>query len=194
MSPKLKPSSNPFERCEDVTKQLELESRLREQAASDPLTGLANVRHLVDVLDSELKRSERTGREFALLFLDLDGLKFINDQFGHLVGSQALCRLADVLSSSCRASDTSGRYDGDEFALILPETGAQEANKVARRIREGVANDDNGPRLSVSIGVAVYPQNGNSIQSLICEADSKLYSMKRQRVLPTEPGRSDTAQ
>jgi diguanylate cyclase (GGDEF)-like protein/PAS domain S-box-containing protein len=176
---------------EDVTKQLGLEGQLRAQAASDPLTGLANYRHLVDVLDSEIKRSKRTGREFALLFLDLDGLKLINDQFGHLVGSQALCRLADVLSSSCRDIDTSGRYGGDEFALILPETGAQEAHKVARRIRESVANDNSGPRLSVSIGVVVYPQDGNSIERLICEADLKLYAMKRQRGLPTEPGLSE---
>jgi diguanylate cyclase (GGDEF)-like protein/PAS domain S-box-containing protein len=166
---------------DDVTKQLELEGQLRKQAASDPLTGLANYRHLVDVLDSEIKRSKRTGREFALLFLDLDGLKLINDQFGHLAGSQALCRLADILSSSCRDIDTSGRYGGDEFALILPETGAQEAHRVARRICESVANDNNGPRLSVSIGVVICPQNGNSIESLIFEADLKLYAMKRQR-------------
>ena len=85
---------------EDVTQQRKLEDHLRQQAAKDPLTGLANYRHLVEILDIEIKRSERTAREFALLFLDLDGLKKINDRFGHLVGSQALCRLADVLCNS----------------------------------------------------------------------------------------------
>jgi two-component system, cell cycle response regulator len=77
---------------EDVTQQRKLEDHLREQAAQDPLTGLANYRHLIDVIDVEIKRSERTRREFSVLFLDLDGLKKINDSFGHLVGSEALCR------------------------------------------------------------------------------------------------------
>jgi PAS domain S-box-containing protein len=85
--------------AEDVTRQRELEDHLRRQAASDSLTGLANYRHLVDVLDSEIRRSQRTNREFAMLFFDLDKLKRINDRHGHMVGSQALCRLADVLCS-----------------------------------------------------------------------------------------------
>jgi len=83
---------------EDVTKQRQLEDHLRQQAARDPLTGLVNYRHLAEVLDMEIKRSERTGREFALLLFDLDGLKQINDRHGHLIGSHALCRVADVLS------------------------------------------------------------------------------------------------
>jgi PAS domain S-box-containing protein len=120
--------------AEDVTRQRELEDRLRRQAASDSLTGLANYRHLVDVLDSEIKRSKRTNREFAMLFFDLDGLKRINDRYGHMIGSQALCRLADVLSSCCRDIDTPARFGGDEFALILPETDAEAANLVAHRI------------------------------------------------------------
>src|SRR5437879_3711719 len=103
--------------AEDVTRQRELEDHLRQQAASDSLTGLANYRHLVDVLDGEIKRSSRTSREFALLFFDLDELKQINDRYGHMIGSQALCRLADVLSSSCRGIHTTARYGGDECAL-----------------------------------------------------------------------------
>jgi diguanylate cyclase (GGDEF)-like protein/PAS domain S-box-containing protein len=172
--------------AEDVTRQRELEDHLRRQAASDPLTGLANYRHLVDVLDLEIKRSQRTGREFALLFFDLDGLKLINDRHGHMRGSQALCRLADVLCSCCRDIDTPARFGGDEFALVLPETHAEEANLVARRVCESAANDGNGPKLSVSVGVAVYPQNGDTIEGLLCEADSALYSMKQQRILPVE--------
>jgi two-component system cell cycle response regulator len=170
--------------AEDVTRQRELEDHLRWQAASDPLTGLANYRHLVDVLDSELKRSRRTGREFALLFLDMDGLKLINDRHGHMIGSQALCRLADVLSSCCRDIDTSARFGGDEFALVLPETSAKAANQVAQRICDSLANDGKGPKLSVSVGVAMYPTNGDTIESLLCEADSGLYARKQQRTLP----------
>ena len=176
--------------AEDVTKQRELEDHLRRQAARDPLTGLANYRHFVDVLDSEIKRSMRTNREFALLFFDLDGLKLINDRHGHMIGSQALCRLADVLCSCSRDIDTPARFGGDEFALILPETNARAANLVAQRIREGVANDEKGPRLSVSVGVAMYPQDGHTIESLLCAADSALYSMKRRRILPADSGRA----
>jgi len=105
--------------AEDVTKQRELEAHLRRQAASDPLTGLANYRCLIDVLDLEIKRCERTRRKFALLLFDLDGLKHINDHCGHITGSQALCRVADVLSFCCRDIDTAARFGGDEFALVL---------------------------------------------------------------------------
>jgi len=171
---------------EDVTRQRELEDHLRRQAARDPLTGLANYRHLVDVLDLEIKRSKRTNREFALLFFDLDGLKLINDRHGHVRGSQALCRVADVLCSCCRDIDTPARFGGDEFALVLPETNAEAANLVAERICESVANDDKGPTISISVGVAVYPQNGESIEILLHEADLRLYSMKRQRILAAE--------
>ncbi len=172
--------------AEDVTRQRELEDHLRRQAASDSLTGLANYRRLVDVLDLEIKRSKRTNREFAILFFDLDGLKRINDRYGHMRGSQAICRLADALCSCCRDIDTPARFGGDEFALVLPETNAEAANLVARRVCESVANDGKGPTLSVSVGVAVYPQNGDSIERLLCQADSALYSMKRQKIVPAK--------
>jgi diguanylate cyclase (GGDEF)-like protein/PAS domain S-box-containing protein len=165
---------------EDVTKQRQLEDHLRQQAARDSLTGLGNYRHLAEVLDMEIKRSERTGREFALLLFDLDGLKRINDCYGHLTGSHALCRVADVLSF-CRNSDTAARYGGDEFAVVLPETGLEAANKVAQRIRDSIANDGMGPPLSVSIGVAVYPHDGERIEALLHAADVAMYSMKARR-------------
>jgi diguanylate cyclase (GGDEF)-like protein len=175
--------------AEDITRQRELEDHLRRQAASDPLTGLANYRHFVDVLDSEIKRSMRTNRKFALLFFDLDGLKLINDRDGHMIGSQALCRLADVLCSCCRDIDTPARFGGDEFALVLPETSAKSANLVAQRICESTANDGKGPKLSVSVGIALYPEDGHTIESLLCAADSALYSMKRHRILPADSSR-----
>jgi diguanylate cyclase (GGDEF)-like protein/PAS domain S-box-containing protein len=165
---------------ENVTKQRQVEDHLRQQAARDPLTGLANYRHLAEVLDMEVKRSERTGREFALLLFDLDGLKQINDRYGHLRGSHALCRVADVLSF-CRDTDTAARYGGDEFAVVLPETGAQAANQVAQRLCDTVANDGMGPVLSVSIGVAVYPHDGESIETLLHAADVAMYAMKASK-------------
>jgi diguanylate cyclase (GGDEF)-like protein/PAS domain S-box-containing protein len=163
---------------EDVTQQRKLEDHLRQQAAKDPLTGLANYRQLVDTVNTEIKRSERTAREFALLFLDLDGLKRINDRFGHLVGSQALCRLADVLCICSRDIDTPARFGGDEFALVLPETGRTPASLVARRICDRLANDGKEPKLSVSIGIAIYPSDGLTIDALLEAADTALYSMK----------------
>jgi len=165
---------------EDVTKQHQLEDHLRQQAARDPLTGLANYRHLAEVLDMEIKRSARTGREFALLLFDLDGLKQINDRYGHLTGSHAICRVADVLSF-CRDIDTAARYGGDEFAVVLPETGTEAANQVAQRICESIANDGVGPVLSVSVGVAVYPHDGERIEALLRKADVAMYAMKAKK-------------
>ena len=165
---------------EDVTKQRQLEDHLRQQAARDPLTGLVNYRHLAGVLDMEIKRSERTGREFALLLFDLDGLKQINDRYGHLTGSHAICRVADVLSF-CRDIDTAARYGGDEFAVVLPETGAEAASQVAQRICDSIANDGMGPLLSVSVGVAVYPHDGESIEVLLRKADVAMYAMKAKK-------------
>jgi diguanylate cyclase (GGDEF)-like protein/PAS domain S-box-containing protein len=162
---------------ENVTKQRQVEDHLRQAAARDPLTGLANYRRLAEVLDTEIKRSERTGREFALLLFDLDGLKQINDRYGHMRGSHALCRVADVLSF-CRDIDTAARYGGDEFAVVLPETDGQAANQVAQRICDSIANDGMGPVLSVSMGVAVYPHDGESMETLLHAADTAMYSMK----------------
>ena len=166
---------------EDVTKQRELEDHLRRLATIDPLTGLSNYRHLIDTLDKEIRRSNRTGREFALLMFDLDDLKQLNDNFGHLSGSQALCRTADALTLFCRDIDTAARFGGDEFALLLPETGLQAAHSVARRISGSIAEDHNGPRISVSVGIGVFPLNGETPEALVSAADNELYEMKRQR-------------
>ena len=162
----------------DITERKRAEEEVRHLVATDPLTGLANYRRLLDVFDAEAKRSKRTGRPFALLLLDLDGLKKINDAHGHLVGSRALCRLANVLRLHCRAIDIAARHGGDEFALILPETAMEGAQQVARRICERLANDGEQPPLSVSIGAAGYPQDGETIDQLLGAADRALYKVK----------------
>jgi diguanylate cyclase (GGDEF)-like protein len=163
-------------------------ARLFEQvqhlAVSDPLTGLANYRRLLDVLESETERTNRNGRSFAVLLLDLDGLKKINDTYGHLTGSRALCRLADTLRIHCRAIDTAARYGGDEFALILPEAGEPEAQQVAARIRDVLARDEETPTLSASMGISTYNGNGERIEKLLAEADQHLYEEKAQRKAP----------
>lgn len=155
--------------------------QVRQLAASDPLTGLANYRRFLDVLASEMQRSLRTRRPFAVLFLDLDGLKKINDTLGHAVGSRAICRLGEVLRSQCRTIDTAARYGGDEFALILPETDEQAATHVVERIRECLASQTEQPRLSASMGVAFYPRHGDTLEKLLASADRVLYAMKRRQ-------------
>jgi len=160
-------------------------ARLFEQvhhmAVSDPLTGLANYRRLLDVLENETERTDRTGRPFSVLLLDLDGLKKINDNFGHLFGSRAICRLADVLRVHCRAVDTAARYGGDEFALVLPESTEDDAHRVANRIREVLASDTEQPPLSASIGISTYRGDGERIEKLLSEADQDLYAEKAKR-------------
>jgi diguanylate cyclase (GGDEF)-like protein len=156
--------------------------QVRHLAVSDPLTGLANYRRLLDVLENETERTNRTGRPFAVLLLDLDGLKKINDRFGHLVGSRALCRLGAILRIHCRAIDTAARYGGDEFALVLPESEDAEAQQVANRIRVVMSEDEEQPKLSASIGISVYRGAGERIEKLLSEADQDLYAEKSRRV------------
>jgi len=97
-----------------------------------------------------------------------------------MTGSHALCRVADVLSF-CRDIDTAARYGGDEFAVVLPETGAESAHQAAERICSSIANDGMGPKLSVSIGVAVYPRDGERIEALLRAADVAMYAMKARK-------------
>jgi diguanylate cyclase (GGDEF)-like protein len=157
------------------------EERLRELATTDPLTGLANYRGLLAILEAEMKRSSRTERSFALLFFDLDNLKGINDRRGHLVGNRALCRLAESIQSTCRAIDTPARFGGDEFVVILPETGEAEALMVAQRARTHLAADSERPALSTSVGVALFPRDGDTAEQLLGTADRALYGMKKAR-------------
>lgn len=163
----------------EVTDRKRAEEQVRHLAVSDPLTGLANYRRLLEALDSEVKRYGRTQRPFAVLLLDLDALKKINDTHGHLVGSRALCRLANVLRVHCREIDTAARYGGDEFVLLLPETEWPAAQTVAQRISDRLARDTEEPPVSVSIGIAMFPQDGVTVADLFEAADRALYSEKR---------------
>jgi diguanylate cyclase (GGDEF)-like protein len=153
--------------------------QVRQLAVSDSLTGLGNYRALLNALESEIQRSSRSGRSFAVILMDLDGLKQINDRYGHLVGSRAICRLGNVLRVHSRAIDTAARYGGDEFALVLPEAGAPAARRVGERIRERLSADGEDPPVTVSVGAAVFPQDGRTVEELFDAADRSLYGMKR---------------
>ena len=148
-------------------------------AATDALTGLANYRRLSETIESEIKRSERTARTFGVLVFDLDGMKQINGSQDHLAGNRALCRLANIFRFFCRSIDTVAWYGGDEFAIILPETGAKDTDAVGRRICECLANDRENPPLSARVGVAVYPEDGTTTETLFQAADRALYKLKR---------------
>src|SRR5208282_2091840 len=167
----------------------QLLEKVREMAASDPLTGLANFRRLVDVMDAELQRSARSGRSFAVLLFDLNGLKKINDKYGHLVGSRAICRFANALRVHSRAIDTCARYGGDEFVLVLPETAAESALEVILRITERVAQDTEKPPISAGVGLAIYPQDGETIDALLAAADQGLYRVKGRTTRKTATAR-----
>jgi len=162
----------------EVSQHRQSEERARNLAVSDPLTGLANYRQLVEALETEIKRYGRTERPFVVLLLDLDGLKKINDAYGHVAGSRALCRLADMLRLYSREMDTAGRYGGDEFVLILPETDAEAARLVAQRISKRLAEDGEEPKITVSIGSAIFPDDGESLNEILGAADRDLYREK----------------
>jgi diguanylate cyclase (GGDEF)-like protein len=164
----------------EVTERRRQEEHARILAVSDPLTGLANYRLLIDRLASEIKRYTRDSRPFSVLLLDLDGLKKINDMHGHVVGSLALCRVAEVLRLSCRAIDTPARYGGDEFALVLPGTTSEDARRVAQRISQRLSEDVEVPQLTVSIGIAEYPRDGLTIEHMLSAADRALYDGKHR--------------
>jgi diguanylate cyclase (GGDEF)-like protein len=162
----------------DVTDRKASEESMRYLATHDPLTDLANYRALLSSFDAELQRSDRTGRPFTALLLDVDGLKNINDRHGHVIGSKALCRLANVLKRTCRSIDTVARYGGDEFAVLLVETDELAAHRVAQRIKVGLARDKEDPHIAASVGIAVYPRDGYTVENLLAIADRMLYRNK----------------
>lgn len=151
---------------------------------TDDLTKLHNARFLRQFLLSEVKRARRYGSNVAALFLDLDDFKRVNDEHGHLVGSHVLMEMAAVVLSSVRDTDIVARYGGDEFVVVLPESGLDQVVLVAERIREKIARHIfNGGRrlelrLTASFGVAVFPEHAQSPQQLIAAADSSMYDAK----------------
>lgn len=163
----------------DITERKRAEEEIQRLASSDPLTGLANYRRLLEVFETEAQRAGRTGRPVSLLLLDLDGLKKINDAHGHLVGSRALCRLAQVLKGQCRVNDTAARHGGDEFTVILPDTDIAGARNLAHRVSEELSKEVEQPPLSFSFGVASCPQDGWTLEQVLGQADRALYEMKR---------------
>ena len=164
------------------------EAQLRELVVTDPLTGLPNYRRLVDVLGAEIARSNHEDSPFSLVFFDMDGLKRINDELGHLIGSRAVCRFAETLRASCRSTDTAARYGGDEFVVILPDADEEGARIIIQRVEEALADDPDKPLLTVSAGVAVYPRDGGTPTTLLAAADRALYAVKAAKASERKRG------
>ena len=159
-------------------------AELHELSITDSLTGLANRKHLMETLEAELERFRRYRRPLALAMVDIDHFKRFNDTFGHLAGDAVLRRLADTFRASLRGSDFAGRYGGEEFLLVLPETEASTAVEIAERIRTRVAGpagtDAAAERgITVSVGVAAAVE-GDDLESLIRNADTALYRAKQE--------------
>ena len=165
----------------DITERKKSEDEIRFRASHDGLTGLANYREFFESLEHEVRRAERTRQTFALLLLDLDDLKSINDRLGHLTGNRALNRLARVMKEHCRATDIAARYGGDEFAILLLDADGERAQNVAERIGSCLRQQTDSPALSVSIGFSVYPVDGLSASELLEAADKRLYQSKKSR-------------
>ena len=158
--------------------------RVEALSVTDDLTLLYNSRYLNGVLRREAKRASRGNRPLAVLFLDLDGFKQVNDNHGHLAGSKALVEAAAVIKGCARETDVVARFGGDEFALVLPETGREGATAVAIRIHERLSStrflqsDGLSVHLTASIGVAALPDVPPSAEELLRAADMSMYAVK----------------
>ncbi len=177
-----------------VIENARLHEQLQQQAITDHITGLFNHRHMFQRLDEEFARAERSKGTFVVMMMDLDKFKDINDTYGHLEGDEALRFIGKLLRKALRASDIIGRYGGDEFIAILPDTSRDAAEEVAERLMKSLAETpfyaeslgQNVP-LAASIGFAAYPQDATEQEQLLLLADTALYEAKRlggKRALP----------
>ncbi|MBW7860937.1 MAG: EAL domain-containing protein [Rhodocyclaceae bacterium] len=169
----------------DITERIAREQRIREMALTDQLTGLPNRRSLLDRIPAVLAEAQRAGSMVAILFIDLDRFKNVNDSRGHAIGDDLLVALANRLAGVLRPYDSLVRQGGDELIALLPGLGdAPEAEAVARRLIEAVAEpvhlEDAEIRLTASIGVALFPRDGDDADALLRAADMAMYAAKAE--------------
>lgn len=168
----------------DISDRKVLETELEQMATRDPLTGLLNRREMSRVLDEELQRARRYQRPMAVLWVDFDHFKDVNDTYGHAAGDSVLRSISRLLLGSVRSVDSIGRFGGEEFVIVLPEMDLEEAQETAERLRRKVAEEPqplgNGEAvpLTISVGVAVYPDHGQTASTLCAAADKAMYLAK----------------
>jgi diguanylate cyclase (GGDEF)-like protein/PAS domain S-box-containing protein len=168
----------------DLTERRRLEERLRHLADHDPLTGLINRRRFEEELERHLVQGRRYGMTGALLVLDLDGFKAVNDNHGHKAGDHVLCAVADAMRQRLRESDTVARIGGDEFAVLLPRATAAEAEKVCQSLEQAIPGEVPAPgdhRIELSIGFAPFEEGVESIDDILTAADASMYAVKAGR-------------
>jgi two-component system cell cycle response regulator len=171
----------------DITERVKLYEEVQQLAIHDPLTGCFNRRHFLTLADRELQRAVRYQRSISLLMIDIDHFKTYNDRYGHQTGDQLLVSLVEVCHKSLREVDILGRYGGDEFVILMPETGLQDARKAAERLRETIAgmageSSTGNLALSVSIGLTAWKNKSSyehqDLERLIQRADRAMYKAK----------------
>jgi diguanylate cyclase (GGDEF)-like protein len=164
-----------------VRERLEREcDTLRQSALTDPLTGIANRRSLLPRIDYEITRHARARRGFAVVMIDLDGFKQLNDRFGHPAGDDLLRDVAAALQRTIRAQDTAARIGGDEFCVLAPETDGQGIARLEGRVLRAVASVTAGVQsLEASVGTAIFPADGRTPEALLQAADEKMLGAKR---------------
>lgn len=182
------------ERTQELQRTIEFlrerQRQLEVQAHYDALTGLANRKLLQDRFQTAVERAKRSGDSFALLMIDLDGFKAVNDKYGHLAGDQVLATVAQRLVASSRHCDTAARVGGDEFVLILESIhGVAQVAGIARKllnaISEGIQIDEeNTVAVGASIGVALYPDDGDGLSQMLSVADLAMYECKTSGLMP----------
>jgi diguanylate cyclase (GGDEF)-like protein len=168
----------------DITERKNLERRLAELATTDELTGLSNRRHFLESGTREVERSRRSGAPLALLMLDLDNFKDVNDRYGHPTGDTVLRLFSETCAKTLRCTDIIGRLGGEEFGILLPDTDAEGAKTLAERVRQDIertAFPSAGGRFSitVSIGIATMTDPEDSLNDLMHRSDHALYESKR---------------
>lgn len=170
----------------DISDRKALERELEHLATTDPLTGLLNRREFGRILEEELERSERYHRPMALLWIDFDHFKEVNDTWGHAAGDRVLCSVTRLLAEGVRSVDSVARFGGEEMVVILPELNRVAALETAERLRKRIRRDpimlDSGHEVpvTISVGVAVYPDHGHTAAELCAAADRAMYRAKAQ--------------
>lgn len=169
----------------NITERHRLQEQLKSLAEHDDLTGVSNRRKLMKELEERLQETRRYGTALALLLLDIDYFKSINDAHGHLVGDQVLRELVSILSDNIREPDLLARFGGEEFAVLMPNTSVEQAEKAAERLREAVSRhrfnkEGKTVRLTISLGVSICRSDDPDITRILQRADSALYEAKEQ--------------
>lgn len=162
-------------------KELQLHKKLYLSSITDSLTGLYNFAYLRERVMEAISRYHREGQRFTLVFLDLDNFKKVNDRHGHLAGDVVLKQVAELLIRNTRGQEILVRYGGDEFILFMPNTGKEEGEMVLERLKKLLYETRFSEEIGVSGGVAVFPEDGEDLDTLLAAADKRMYAAKLQK-------------